>query len=225
MDTYRTEEEQVEALRKWWNENGRSTIIAVVHPLGGGFGWQAWQQHKADEAAMASARYEQMVELFTATTTAEDAANLKSVARGFKSDFPDSTYASFAALHLARLAVVEDDLAGAETELRWVLTQNPEREVRLVTELRLARVIAAQGRLDEALGIVGGVEAGAYEPAYAELEGDIQQQLGNTGAAIAAYQRAMTLAAGSNEGPSEGLRLKLQALMPVPARKLAVLEE
>ena len=33
MEQYRTEEEQVEALRKWWDENGRSTVIAVIIAL------------------------------------------------------------------------------------------------------------------------------------------------------------------------------------------------
>ena len=33
MEEYRTEEEQVEALRRWWNENGRSTIVAIIVAL------------------------------------------------------------------------------------------------------------------------------------------------------------------------------------------------
>ena len=40
MEQYRTEEEQVEALKKWWEENGRSTVVAVIVALGLGFGWQ-----------------------------------------------------------------------------------------------------------------------------------------------------------------------------------------
>ena len=45
MDTYRTEEEQVEAIRHWWDENGRSIIISIVLALAAGFGWQAWKDH------------------------------------------------------------------------------------------------------------------------------------------------------------------------------------
>ena len=45
MEPYNTEEEQVEALRRWWDENGRSTIAAIVIALAAGFGWQAWQKH------------------------------------------------------------------------------------------------------------------------------------------------------------------------------------
>ena len=37
MESYGTEEEQVEALRRWWNENGRSTIAIIVLALAGGF--------------------------------------------------------------------------------------------------------------------------------------------------------------------------------------------
>ena len=38
MESYRTEEEQVEALKRWWDENGRSTMTAVVLALVAGFG-------------------------------------------------------------------------------------------------------------------------------------------------------------------------------------------
>ena len=46
MEEYRTEEEQVEALRRWWDENGRSTIAAIVIALSVGFGWQAWKSNE-----------------------------------------------------------------------------------------------------------------------------------------------------------------------------------
>jgi len=225
VETYRTEEEQVEALKKWWQENGRSILLAIALAMAGGYGWQLWQADQAEKAAAASARYDQMIEMYTASSAAEDPASLQLVAQGLKDDFPDSVYASFAALHLARLAAAEDRLTEAEAELRWVLTKNPKPEIRLVAELRLARVIAAQGRPEEALNIIAGIDAGTYAPAYAELEGDIQRQLGNAEAAIAAYQRALALAAATSAGPSEVLQLKLQALIPVPARELAVLED
>ena len=61
--------------------------------------------------------------------------------------------------------------------------------------------------------------------AYAEAEGDFHQQLGNTDAAIAAYERALSLSAATDSGIGESLQLKLKALSPVPARELAALEE
>ena len=225
METYRTEEEQVEALKKWWDENGRSTVAAIVLALAAGFGWQGWQEYRKDQAETASSRYEEMLEVMRNTTEADSPETLRPVAQALKDDFPGTTYAQFAALHLARLAVAEENLDLAEQELRWVLTQNPEREMRLLTELRLARVKAAQGKPQEALAIVSASESGAYEAAYAEVEGDIQLQLGNTELAIAAYERAQALSAAGNTGASEALQLKLSSLTPVPARELAAATE
>ena len=34
MDVYKTEEEQVEAIKKWWQENGKSIIAGVVIAAG-----------------------------------------------------------------------------------------------------------------------------------------------------------------------------------------------
>ena len=49
--------------------------------------------------------------------------------------------------------------------------------------------------------------------------------LGDTASAIAAYERALGLAAAGNGGASEALRLKLSALTPIPARELAAAEQ
>lgn len=225
MESYRTEEEQVEALKKWWEDNGRSTLVAILVALGASLGWQGWQQHKEETAIAASAAYDNMIAAFQQTNSAEDAVTLRTLAQDIKAEYPSSTYAQFAALHLARIHVVDGNLEGAEQELRWVLTQGPASEIEQLTQLRLARVMAARGDAAGALVIVTATEAGAYAPAYAEAEGDFQQQIGDIDAAIAAYQRAATLAAANRTGISDTLQLKLNALLPVPARELAAAEE
>ena len=225
MESYRTEEEQVEALKRWWAENGRSTLTTLLVVLAAVFGWQGWQQQQERSAMEASVRYDEMIEAVRVTNTQEDATTLRTLAAGIKADYPGSTYAQFAALHLARIDVIAGDLESAESELRWVLTQNPSPEIEQLAQLRLARVIASGGNPAEALIIVTSTEAGAYAPAYAEAEGDFHLQLEDTDAAVAAYERAVSLAAATRSGASETLQLKLQALTPVPARELAVSEE
>ncbi len=53
MDVYRTDEEQVEALRKWWLENGKSVIAGIVIGFSAIFGWRAWQDHTIVQAEAA----------------------------------------------------------------------------------------------------------------------------------------------------------------------------
>ena len=62
MESYRTEEEQVEALRRWWDENGRSTLVTIVLVLAATFGWQGWQRYDAQRMDSASDLYQQMLE-------------------------------------------------------------------------------------------------------------------------------------------------------------------
>ncbi len=122
MESYRTEEEQVEALRKWWDENGRSTLIAVVIALGGAFGWQAWQEHSRSQRENASDLYQAMLQAGSAPVlSAERRAEAEAFANRLKSEYAGSTYAQFAALQMARGAVEACDLDSAEAELRWVL--------------------------------------------------------------------------------------------------------
>ena len=62
MEAFRTEEEQVEAIKRWWDENGKSTIAAIVLALAAGFGWQGWQGYQVDQRQAASDVYQAMLQ-------------------------------------------------------------------------------------------------------------------------------------------------------------------
>jgi predicted negative regulator of RcsB-dependent stress response len=224
VESYSTEEEQVEALKKWWQENSRSIIAAIVLALAGSFGWQAWQENRATQAETASSVYQDMLDAVNNLTAApagpEQAATVKHLAESLKTDYSGTTYAQFAALHLAKMAVAEDDLEAAEGELRWVLTAGPVAEIEQLTRLRLARVVAARGDTSAALAMLETEDGGSYAAAYAEVEGDIYMQLGQADQARSAYERASILSLGDGGAGSQSLQLKLEALNPVPAREL-----
>ena len=38
-----TDEEQIEAIKKWFEDNGISLVLAIVLGLGGTFGYRAWE--------------------------------------------------------------------------------------------------------------------------------------------------------------------------------------
>ena len=227
MESYRTEEEQVEALRKWWDENGRSTILAVIIALGGAFGWRAWQDHNATQREDASDLYQSMLQVAAAPElTAQRRSEAEGFANRLKSDYAGSTYAQFAALQLARGAVEAGDLATAEAELRWVLGKADRgSDVARVAELRLARVLAAKGEAEQALAVLAQADEGTYGSAYAVARGDILLGLGRDEEARQAYTSARAMGAGEASRLGQGtLQQKLQSLNPVPARELAVAE-
>ncbi len=43
MNFYDSEEQQVEAIKDWWKENGKAVIFGAVIGLGGLFGWRYYQ--------------------------------------------------------------------------------------------------------------------------------------------------------------------------------------
>ena len=46
MAELRSEEEQLEVVKRWWKENGTSLIAGAVLAAAGVFGWNAWQTTK-----------------------------------------------------------------------------------------------------------------------------------------------------------------------------------
>ena len=226
MESYRTEEEQVEAIRRWWDENGKSTVVAIVVALSAGFGWQAWKGHEAQQAEVASSVYQSMLENLEGSEerSVDQLKAATDLASQLKEQFPSSSYAQFAALHLASLAVTQDQLPQAETQLRWVLLKADKGgDIAQVTELRLARVLAASGKADQALEILQRAGTVSYAASYAVAKGDVLLQLGRKEEARDAYTDALT-----SMGPDAAqlnlvtLNQKLQSLNPIAGRAVVV---
>ena len=55
------DEEQVEALKKWWSESGKSVVAGLAIGLAAVAGWSSWQTWQTSQAELASVRYEQLV--------------------------------------------------------------------------------------------------------------------------------------------------------------------
>ena len=117
------------------------------------------------------------------------------LAAQLKDEHGGSSYARFGAMLEARIAVETGDLAAAESALRWALSAGDTRsDIGQLIQLRLARVLAAQGKEPEALAILAqGSEA--YPVAYAQAVGDIHLAAGRTDEALTAYRDGRDLAA------------------------------
>jgi predicted negative regulator of RcsB-dependent stress response len=189
VESYRTEEEQVEALKRWWKENGRSTLLGIALALGAGFGWRFYQDNQQQNAQNASLQFQQMLQALAAAETVGEGP-AEEMARSIAATYAGSTYAKFAALHLARLAVEEGDLAAAEASLRDVLSDSrPGDELHQLATLRLARVLAAQGKDEAALEILQSADGG-FVASFAIARGDILLAAGRENEALVAYESA-----------------------------------
>ena len=69
MADYQSEEEQIEAFKQWWVDNGLKLVAAAAIIVGGSFGWQGWQGAQEEQAQQGSAIYTDMID--TVKTSAE----------------------------------------------------------------------------------------------------------------------------------------------------------
>lgn len=219
MATLHTEEEQVEALKRWWKQNGWSTVLGIVMALALYLGWQNWQTRQHNYAAEASVRYQQLLMMVQANERSPTEAQLARASQSvenLKADFGDTSYARFAALLLARLQVVDGDLQGAQEQLRWVLDQRNDAAIDQLAQLRLARVLFALGEDDEAMAIADLIEDKNSDSAFAagfyELQGDISSDRGDLDAARDFYRQALEQGGGAGGYSNPMVRLKLESL-------------
>jgi predicted negative regulator of RcsB-dependent stress response len=216
VESYRTEDEQVEALKRWWQENGRSTMTAIVLALGVGFGWQGWKNHQEDSAQAASSKYQELITMVSAVDGEPEEQDVVNLAEEIKAEYTGSTYAQFASFQLAAIAVKNEDLVEAESQLRWVLSQADKGgDVSRVAQLRLARVVGSRGDTEQALAILAEGAGDSYQASYALARGDILLAAGRPEEARQAYATAQALASLSGRELAT-LQAKLQSLSPVP---------
>lgn len=192
MADYRTEEEQIELLKKWWAENGRSTVAGVVIALLGYLSWAGWTSHRQSRIEAAADLYQQLSFVPPGQDPAAYKAKALEIAGQIKADYPETTYAAFAALHLASDRVAKGDLPGAREMLEWALAQKPEASLEPVIRIRLGQVLYAAADYEAALKVldaVGSVEA--WRAASEELRGDIRQAQQQPDKARESYQAAL----------------------------------
>lgn len=221
MDVYKTEDEQLESLKRWMRDHGRSVLTGVliaVLVVVGGYSWKQRQQRDQETASMEYQNLIEAVRQLDQQPTKEMTATAHHLADQLKTEFPKTAYAQFAALYKAKLAVQDNDLKQAEAELRWVLDHKPSPDVAALTQLRLARVLHAKKDDDAALALLDDKSAKGYAFAYVQLRGDIHLARGDVAAARADYERAQELERNMQTPLNDPLlEIKLRDLQTAPA--------
>lgn len=206
MELYNSEEEQVEALKAWWDKNGTSVIVAIVVVLLGVFGWKNWQQQQRTEAENGAMALQQVMD---ALQSNPDAA--LDAGRAVTGEYTGSVYSTMASLAMARAAVEKEDLDAAAAYLQAALQGADQPELKQLARLNLSRVLLAQGKNDEALAQLLAGQGGSMLAAYDELRGDILLAQGKPAEARDAYINALTGFRDSAE-KKELVQLKLDDL-------------
>ena len=202
MSVYQTEEEQVEAIKKWWKENGTSVVAGVVIGLGAVFGWQGWNSYQDRMGKEASVAFSQLLGAVNAGNT-ESASKQAELLRV---EYESSNYAMLAAMAQARLKLEQGDSAAARSQLEWTLQNSDDDSLKTLAQLNLARILLSEGDLDGAAGLAA-ISEGGFAADFAELRGDIATARKQLEEARDAYSQALAL----NANPQR-LQMKLDDL-------------
>jgi predicted negative regulator of RcsB-dependent stress response len=192
IEGYETEEQQVDAIKKWWNDNGTMLIVGAVIGLAGLWGWRYYGESVTASQEKASIEFAQVSEKFNAQGEAHDSSELKQ----FVAENEGNNYATLGALLLAKEAVDAGDFELAKTQLTELLASNEYAALTPIIALRLARVSAELGEYDDALSTLNTVENEAFLVKVNQTKGDIYLKQGDTDAARSAYQTAVEASEG-----------------------------
>ncbi len=187
MSTYQTDEEQVEAIKRWWKENGKSVIGGIVlgfAVIGGWQGWQGYQQNQGEAASMIFDTMRQAIRNGQQDQAINDGKRLIG-------EYSGTAYASFAALELARQSYGRGEKAAARNHLQWVTESAPDVSLKELARLRLGRLLLDMNELDALKKLLAEPVDPAFAGEFAVLRGDLAHTRGDADAARQAYQDAL----------------------------------
>ncbi len=209
MATYDLEEqEQLAALKAWWQENGNLVLTVVTLVLVALAAWQGWNYYQRKQAVQASSLYE-------AVQKAAGAGDLKQVreaAGAIIEHYPRTAYAAMAALVSAKANFQGGDLKTARAQLAWVADNAKDPGLRDIARLRLASVMLDEKAYGDALKALDSEHGAAFDALFLAARGDVLVAQDKKDEARSAYKAALDKAGPADAGLRGSIQLRLDAL-------------
>jgi predicted negative regulator of RcsB-dependent stress response len=210
VEEYLSEKEQIEAIKRWWNENGWYLIGGVAIAALAYVGYGQYQDYRDRRNEEAAGLYLQLSEAL-----ADDRGRSDDLLAQLREEHPGSPYTHQAGLLIAKEYLISD-AARAETELRHVMTESSDPGLAFVARLRLVRVLIYRQNYQEALRLLEVEDPGEFAARVNDLKGDVHAAMGDIEAARAAYVEALT-APGAESVDRNFVQMKLNSLQAPPS--------
>jgi predicted negative regulator of RcsB-dependent stress response len=201
VEVYSNENEQVDALRRFFANNGKALAVGVIVGIAALGGWRFWSSHQEGADKAASAQYQQL----TSAMQADKPQTLEAVA-SFASE-NNNTYGALAALDLAKQYVAANQLDKAITLLQSGLKDTKDANLQAVINLRLARIQLQQNQADAALTTLNNVKGDGWTAIVADIRGEALLSKGDKQGARDAWSK------GAESQASPALKQMLQMKM------------
>jgi len=180
------EQEQVDALKAFWQQYGNLITWTLTLALAGFAAWNGWNWWQREQAVKASAMYDELDK----AAAAGDAERAGGIFKDMRERFPRTAFTGQGGLLAAKVQVEKTQADAALATLGWVAENATESEYRTVARLRLAGLLIDRKKYDEALKQLEGADAKEFEALVADRRGDVLLAQGKTEEAKAAYTQA-----------------------------------
>jgi predicted negative regulator of RcsB-dependent stress response len=207
MEIYRTEQEQIDQLKKLWQKYGNPLVWGLILALALSYGWRYWQNRQHDVNARASLIFQQLL----SSVEQNKSADLAAQAERLQNHYQHTPYAMLAAMQLAKSHVQQGKLAEAEQQLQWVIANAKDPALKQLAVLRAARIMVAQEQAQQAINLLEQNPSEIFTSYWEEVRGDALLALHKSGEARKAYAHALELiSAAENTRPL--LQMKYDAI-------------
>ncbi|MGH8745434.1 MAG: YfgM family protein, partial [Burkholderiales bacterium] len=200
------EQEQLAALKGWWQEHGNLVVAAILAVALGAAGWRGWNWYQNKQSIQASALYEMLIR----AVQASDAKTMRDASGALSESYPRTLYASMGALVAARYYFDHRELKDAKAQLGWVLERSRSDDMKELARLRLAAVLLDEKSYDKALQQLDAPHGDAYAAQYAALRGAVLVGQSQTKQATAADQVALANAGKDDNAFRQSVRNRLE---------------
>lgn len=204
MEVYSNENDQVDALKSFFAENGKALAVGVILGIGALVGWRYWTSHQEDTSRESSQAYQNAVTSLKAGKPETYAAAEKIAAN------EKNAYGAFAALELAQQFVDANELDKAEKQLQLGMAAASDDNLKSVINMRLARVQLQMKQPDAALKTLEGIKGEGWTAIVADLRGEILLSKGDKQGARAAWEAGVK--SDASPALSEMMRMKMNNL-------------
>jgi len=202
VELYDTEEQQVEAIKDWWVQNGKAVIIGIVVGLVAIGGWKYYESHVKQTQEMTSIAYTSVI-----STLDKEGEKAESNVQTFIDAHNNSQYAVLAALQLARVQIGVEHLDEGLAQLEWAKGHTKDDALLTLINFRLARVLSEQGDYAQAVTVLTQIKDDNWQGRVLELKGDIALHQNDKEGAYIAYTEAQQA-----KDKSQTLKMKLDDL-------------
>ena len=180
------EQEQLAELKHFWKRYGNAISWLLIAVFGTVAAWNGSQYWQTQQAAQASAMYDEV----DRAVQSGDVARIERSLADMKDRFGGTAYAEQAGLLAAKVFYDKGNLDASKAALTWVTDKAKDEGYQSIAKLRLSGILLEAKAYDEALKLLSGSFSKDFASLASDRRGDILLLQGKKPEARAEYEKA-----------------------------------